>query len=241
MMQRMRMLCLAAALVPAVGISPITQSKAEEGAVDTALIVSVDVSSSVDANRYILQMEGIAAALEDKGVIDAVLGGPHGSILFSMVTWADHAKLIVPWTIISSAEQAAVLAKTIRHLPQQTGEFTCMARMMRYTADKVISRMPVPAAKIVIDVSGDGPDNCNAGQSLENTRTELGNNGTTINGLPILEGQDAATVEDWYNENVKAGPGGFIVPAKGYNDFARAFRQKFVVEVSANFPQPAAR
>ena len=235
------MLCLAAALSAAVGLNPATQSNADDGAVDTALIVSVDVSSSVDANRYFLQMEGIAAALEDKGVMDAVLGGPHGSILFSMVTWADKAKLMVPWTVISSAEQAAALAKTIRTMPQQTGEFTCMARMMRYVSDKVISRMPTTATKVVIDVSGDGPDNCNAGQSLENTRTELGNNGTTINGLPILEGQDAATVEEWYNENVKAGPGGFIVPAKGYNDFARAFRQKFVVEVSANFPARTAQ
>jgi hypothetical protein len=241
MVLRMKQLCftIAAAWFVVAGAA-LPAGSAEDQGVDTALIVSVDVSSSVDKARYILQMEGIAAALEDKGVMDAVLGGPKGSILFSMVTWADHAKLIVPWTVIASPEQASALAKTIRNLPQQTGEFTCMARMMRYVADKVISRMPTGATKVVIDVSGDGPDNCNAGQSLENTRAALANAGTTVNGLPILEGQDAAIVEDWYNENVKAGPGGFIVPAKGYNDFARAFRQKFVVEVSANFPARSA-
>ena len=221
----------------AIAFVAASTARAEEAAteVDTALIVSVDVSSSVDSNRYTLQMEGIAAALEDKAVIDAVLGGPHGSILFSMVTWADHARLSVPWIVIASPEQAAAVAKTIRKIPQQTGEFTCMARMLRYTADRVVSRVPFKASKMVIDVSGDGPDNCNSG-SLENTRNELAAAGTTINGLPILEGQDAASIEDWYRENVKAGPGGFILPAKGYNDFARAFRQKFVVEVSANFP-----
>ena len=214
--------------------------KAEDAAVevDTALIVSVDVSSSVDSARYVLQMEGIAAALEDKGVLDAVLGGPRGGILFSMITWADHAKLVVPWTTISNAEEASALAKKIRSIPQQTGEFTCMARMLRYTADKVILRIPVKASKIVIDISGDGPDNCNSGQSLENTRNELAAGGITINGLPILEGQDAATIEGWYKDNVKAGAGGFIVPAKGYGDFARAFRQKFVVEISQNFAVP---
>ena len=211
--------------------------KAEDVAVevDTALIVSVDVSSSVDKTRYVLQMEGIAAALEDKGVLDAVLGGPRGGILFAMITWADHAKLVVPWTVISNTDEAHALAKKIRAIPQQTGEFTCMARMLRYTADKVVLRIPVKASKIVIDVSGDGPDNCNSGQSLENTRNELAAGGITINGLPILEGQDAATIEGWYKDNVKAGPGGFIVPAKGYGDFARAFRQKFVVEISQNF------
>ncbi len=213
--------------------------KAEEAAieVDTALIVSVDVSSSVDNARYVLQMEGIAAALEDKGVLDAVLGGPRGGILISLITWADHAKLVVPWTTVSNAEEASALAKKIRSIPQQTGEFTCMARMFRYTADKVVLRIPTKASKIVIDVSGDGPDNCNSGQLLETTRNELAAGGITINGLPILEGQDAATIEGWYKDNVKAGPGGFIVPAKGYADFARAFRQKFVVEISQNFPR----
>src|SRR5262249_53974171 len=43
--------------------------------VDTALIVAVDVSNSVDDKRYRLQMEGIAQALEDPGVIQAIVGG----------------------------------------------------------------------------------------------------------------------------------------------------------------------
>lgn len=205
---------------------------------DAALILTVDVSSSVDEKRYHLQMEGIAAALEDEGVINTVLGGANGAILISMVTWADKAKLVVPWTMISNAAQAKELAMTIRKLPQQEGEFTCLGRMARYLADKVVARMPAKADKIVVDVSGDGPDNCNTGQLLENSRADLFGIGVTINGLPILEGKDAAMIEDWYKSNVIGGPGSFVVAAKGYEDFARAFRQKFVVEVSANFVQP---
>ena len=204
--------------------------------VDTALIVSVDVSSSVDEKRYKLQMEGIAAALEDQNVINAVLGGPNGRILFSMVTWADHQKLVVPWTVISNPEQAKALASTVRTLPRQSGEFTCFARMLRYVADKVIARIPTKASKIVIDVSGDGPDNCNSGDLMGTVKKDLVETPSTINGLPILEGNDAATIEDWYRENVIGGNGAFLVPAKGYDDFARAFRQKFVVEVSQSFP-----
>ncbi|MEQ1716996.1 MAG: DUF1194 domain-containing protein [Hyphomicrobium sp.] len=203
--------------------------------VDAALILSVDVSSSVDDQRYRLQMDGIASALEDDGVINTILGGANGAILISMVTWADKSKLSVPWTMISNASQAKALAATIRKLPQQEGAFTCLGRMARYVADKVVARMPAKADKIVIDVSGDGPDNCNTGKLLENARTDLFATGITINGLPILDGKDAATIEEWYKENVIGGPGGFIVTAKGYEDFARAFRQKFVVEVSQNF------
>ncbi len=206
--------------------------------VDAALILSVDVSSSVDEKRYHLQMEGIAAALEDDNVIKTVLGGANGKILISMVTWADKSKLSVPWTVISTPEQAKALAMTIRTLPQQEGEFTCLARMMRYVADKVVARMPARAEKIVVDVSGDGPDNCNTGQLLETSRADLFGGGVVINGLPILDGKDVVSIEDYYKDNVIGGPGAFIVAAKGYEDFARAFRQKFVVEVSQNFAQP---
>jgi len=154
-----------------------------------------------------------------------------------MVTWADKAKLSVPWTTISNADQAKALAMTIRKLPQQEGEFTCLARMLRYVADKVVARLPARAEKIVIDVSGDGPDNCNTGQLLETSRADLFGSGVVVNGLPILEGKDAASIEDYYKDHVIGGPGAFLVAAKGFEDFARAFRQKFVVEISANFPR----
>lgn len=71
--------------------------------VDTALIVSVDVSSSVDERRYQLQMGGIAGALQDKHVVDAILSGPHASILFTMLAWTDKPKVVVPWTRIANA------------------------------------------------------------------------------------------------------------------------------------------
>ncbi|MGL4396477.1 MAG: DUF1194 domain-containing protein [Hyphomicrobium sp.] len=231
---RTRVTRLAGALLLAATCHASAQEELPQ--VDTALILSVDVSSSVDERRYLLQMEGIAAALEDESVINAVLGGPNGSILISMVSWADRSKMSVPWTVISSLEHARALAATIRKLPQQEGEFTCLARMVRYVADKVVARMPTRASKIVLDVSGDGPDNCNTGNLLETSRADLFGLGATINGLPILEGKDAGSIEDWYKEHVIGGPGAFVVAAEGYEDFARAFRQKFVVEVSSTFP-----
>jgi len=44
--------------------------------VDTALVVSVDVSGSVDGRRYALQMDGVASALEDASVLAAINGLP---------------------------------------------------------------------------------------------------------------------------------------------------------------------
>ncbi|MGE3230726.1 MAG: DUF1194 domain-containing protein, partial [Hyphomicrobium sp.] len=66
---------IAAALAAAVAAG-ITASRAQDPGqqpdVDTALIVSVDVSNSVDEARYKLQMEGIAKALEDPEVLKAI-------------------------------------------------------------------------------------------------------------------------------------------------------------------------
>jgi len=228
--------------------------------VDTALIVAVDVSNSVDDARYKLQMEGIAQALEDPGVIQAIAGGAKGGILFSMITWADQAKVNLPWTRISNAEEAKAAAKQVRALPRQGGEFTCMSRMMRFVSDKIVPQIPAKAVKLVLDVSGDGRDNCNEQEPVENVRDELVSYGVTVNGLPILEGNEGegegpggvptqsylppaagegengkTPLEDWYRDHVKGGPGSFVLPANGYSDFGRAIRQKFVLEVSSLF------
>ncbi len=207
-------------------------------AVDTALVVSVDVSNSVDDRRYRLQMEGIAAALEDQGVLDSILNGPRGGILFSMVAWSDRPEIALPWVRIGSAEEAKKVAQMVRDLPRFGGQFTCMGRMLRFISDKVMPQVPAESFRTVVDVSGDGKDNCNPTEPIRSVSDELAGYGTTVNGLPILEGSEAATLENWYSENVKAGAGGFILPANGFEDFGRAIRQKFVIEISGRYPDP---
>lgn len=214
----------------AAGSPAIAQPYAD--GVDTALVISVDVSNSVDDHRYRLQMEGIAAALEDAGVVRTILNGPRSSILVSLVTWSDRPNVAMPWMRIGSEEDAKAVAQKVRQLPRFTGEFTCLGTMLRFLNDKILPQVPVNALRTVVDVSGDGADNCNAREPVTAVRDEIASFGTTINGLPILEGSEAATLEDWYRDNVKAGPGSFILPADGFEDFGRAIRQKFIVEIS---------
>lgn len=201
--------------------------------VDTALVISVDVSNSVDDHRYELQMQGIAAALEDEGVVNAILNGPLGSILVTLVTWSDRPDVALPWMRIGSQEEARAVAQKIRALPRFTGEFTCVATMLRFVNDKILPQVPVRALRTVVDVSGDGTDNCNSRVPVTSVRDEIASYGTTINGLPILEGAEATILEDWYRNNVMAGPGSFVLPADGFEDFGRAIRQKFIVEISS--------
>lgn len=267
-----RLKVLLVALFAVLGCAPLAAFAQDGGQgqgavqVDTALVVSVDVSNSVDETRYRLQMEGIAAALEDPSVIEAIINGPNGGILFSMVMWADRPDFALPWVKIASKEDAQAVAAKIRKLPQAGGEFTCMTRMMRSVNDKIMSQIPGEATRIVLDISGDGPDNCNAEEPITAVRDELVANGVTVNGLPInigdpsepvgegayrapgssfdasqlKRGAGPTTLEEWYRENVMGGMGAFVLPANGYSDFGRAIRQKFVIEISG-LGLPAAR
>ncbi|MEQ1716267.1 MAG: DUF1194 domain-containing protein [Hyphomicrobium sp.] len=238
-----------------------TAAVADEGAaaVDTVLILAVDVSNSVDDTRYRLQMEGIALALEDSGVIAAITGGGRGGIALSLVTWADHAKLVLPWRLIRSGEEARAVAAEVRRVPQTTGEYTCVSRMFEMIRESIVPGIPVQADRIVLDVSGDGIDNCGQPGESAAERDLIVAAGVTVNGLPIIvkgendvvgsgayrapgyglkelpKGPDSATttLDAWYGEHVVGGPAGFMHKANGFEDFGRAFRQKFVSEISA--------
>ena len=115
-----------------------------------------------------------------------------------------------------------------------------MARAMEFVADKVLPFLPVPVDRLVLDVSGDGKDNCNTEPRVDDVKADLVASRVTINGLPILEGDEAATLEQWYGDHVIGGEGAFLIPAKNYGDFPRALRQKFVAEIAGS-AAPAGR
>ena len=200
---------------------------------DAALVLAVDVSGSVDEKRYALQMEGIAKAFEDREVQGLILSGPHRAMFVSLVEWSNRSAVAIPWTLITSRADAAEFADRVRHAPRADDQFTCMSRALAIVEDKVLPFLPAPADRTIVDVSGDGHDNCNTSPPVEAVRDELAAAGVTVNGLPILEGDEATTLEAWYRDHVIGGPGAFLVPAHGFTDVARAMRRKFLVEISA--------
>jgi len=220
------------ALIVLTLLPPATTAQAPIGGVDTALVLAVDVSGSVDADRFALQMEGIARAFEDRQVQDTILAGPRGALLVVLVNWSDKPRLTLPWTTIASREDAVGFAADIRRARRSAEDFTCMSLMLQVVADKVLPLMPVPADRTVVDVSGDGRDNCNPQTTVDRRRDQLVRDGVTINGLPILEGREADTIAQWYEQHVIGGTSSFLLPADGFRDFHRAIRQKFIAEIS---------
>lgn len=232
--------------------------------VDVALFVAVDVSESVDEDRYKLQMEGIARALEDREVIQAITSGPRGGIGISLLAWSDKTEMALPWEIIRNAEEAKAVAAKVRNLPHHSGEYTCLGRMMTTITDSMLDVVPFDAASVVVDVSGDGIDNCMMPDETNAARDALVARRVTINGLPILvKGENdlvgqgayrapgfglrplprgpaetpAMSLEQWFKLHVIGGQAAFLRAAHGYEDFGAAFRQKFLTEVS-EFTRP---
>jgi hypothetical protein len=226
----LRPLAALAVLLLLLGLS--AAARAAES-VDTALVLAVDVSGSVTGERFALQMEGIARAFEDQGVQAAIVSGPHRAIFVTLVEWSNRPAVAVPWTLITGAEDARGFADKVRRATRADDQFTCMAAALALISGKVLPFLPAPAERTIVDVSGDGRDNCNPQVQVDAVRDELVAGGATINGLPILEGDEAETLASWYRAHVVGGPGAFLLPAAGFKDFGRAMRDKFITEISA--------
>ncbi|MGA0593666.1 DUF1194 domain-containing protein [Enterovirga sp. CN4-39] len=200
--------------------------------IGTALILAVDVSGSVDAERFRLQRDGIADALSDPAVQNVLLSPAAAPLVITVVTWADRARIAVPWTPLATLDDMRAFALRVGKIDRVGGSFTCVSAMLGFIADRVLASLPSPARHSIVDVSGDGSENCNPSAPASARRDELVALGATINGLPILEGREAATIEDWYAQNVIGGQSAFTIAARDFGDVGRAMRLKFTTEVS---------
>jgi Protein of unknown function (DUF1194) len=197
-------------------------------AASVALVLAIDVSESVSAERYILQHEGIARAFETPQLIEAIAAAP-GGIEALVLEWSDPDKtaVTVGWTRIADRGAAAAFARSVRATERSSHGLTAIGSAM-LAAGAAFDRMPDPAAHRVIDISGDGM--ANFGASPVEARDALVGKGITINGLAILS--EEPWLDDYYRGNVIGGPSSFVLVAKSYDSFAEAILRKLVQEVA---------
>jgi Protein of unknown function (DUF1194) len=217
---------VAAALILAT--APHAAGAAER--VATAIVFAVDVSGSVSPERYELQRTGIARVFAAEN-IEQMLGG---GLAVALIEWSDGHVVIVPWTILKTADDAHRLAVRIAAAPRSPGYSTELSLAMLAAAD-LLDKCPCEAANRIIDVSGDGPNNGPVSTPL--ARDEVVARGIRVNGLPIVTPEEP-DLAAWYKSNVVGGVGGFMEVANGFEDFARAMRRKFTVEVAAQPARP---
>ncbi|GGX64903.1 hypothetical protein GCM10007385_37540 [Tateyamaria omphalii] len=195
-------------------------------ACELALLLAVDVSGSVDADEYRIQMDGVAHALRDGIVADALIAQ---SAQVSLVQWtgASRQRQTVPWTEIQTYQDVLALADRIegdarvwRNYSTAIGEALAVSRA---------AFAPVAyCQRKVIDVSGDGVSN--EGVEPATQRKVLMRENITVNAIAIET--DDTDLTAYFFENLITGPGAFVVTARGFEDYPEQIKRKLQRETT---------
>jgi Ca-activated chloride channel family protein len=195
---------------------------------ETALLLSIDVSGSIDGGDYRLQTEGLAAALADPAVVEALV---RGQVALAVVQWSGPSQqaLVVPWQRMLDPAAVARFADSAAAMPRAfKGSDTAVGQAIRFA---LATFAPVADCKRqVIDISGDGQEN--AGFSDLKARSEAVAAGVMINAIAIEEPGPAFPITSYYRGWVIT-PGGFVVTARGLQDYAATLRLKLLRELES--------
>src|SRR5579863_10459780 len=239
---------LLASLVAAAILVPTAARAAED--IDLLLVLAVDVSRSIDANKFQLQREGYAAAVADPHVLEAIGTGRTGRIGLTFVEWSGVGaqKVVIDWTTIGDADSAKGFGDRLLEAPRSFADRTSISGAIEFSMAQ-FARAPYDAPRRTIDVSGDGTNN--AGRDVVSVRDEALAQGVTINGLVILSDtplvwnpdhtNPPGGLDNYYRNNVVGGPGAFVQVAQDFNSFGQAIVKKMIAEVAQAHAIPKLR
>lgn len=204
-----------------------------------ALALGLDVSGSVDAREYRLQVDGLAAALMDEEVSAALLSTPDTPVRIAAYEWSGQGqiRMLVPWTEITGEGARDAVAARLRAILRVPGDpATALGPAMAFGAE--LLRQQADCWRLTLDVSGDG--RANAGPRPRDVRADGSLAGITVNALVIAldndnprDNQDVGIAEltAYFRAEVIQGPDSFIETALGFDDYARAMKRKLLREL----------
>jgi hypothetical protein len=210
------------------------QHAGAQTAVDLQLVLAVDVSGSVNPQRFELQKMGYVAAFQNRRVLDAILGGRNQTITATVMQWSGPflQSQVVPWTVLKDESTVKGFAGAIESTPRMMyGGGTSISGAIDQ-AVTLFPQAPHKAERRVIDISGDGSNN--RGRSVTQARDEAVDAGIVINGLPILAFEPY--LDQYFKDYVIGGPGAFMIAAKSFETFAEAILMKLIIEIAE--PRP---
>ena len=216
-------LCFAGALAaPAPALAQSEQCR-------LALLLALDVSASVDADEYALQMPGLASALIDEQITRAFLDGP-GPVALSIYEWSGRFQqdLLVDWTMITSQADLLAVAERLANAQRGYSDFpTAIGYALGFAAEHFASAPPCLFQ--TLDVSGDGQNNDGFPPALAYEHFPLDN--VTVNGLAI--GGASRQIQEYFAEKIIRGPGAFVEYAPNHQAFEQTMRRKLERELRA--------
>jgi hypothetical protein len=194
-----------------------------------ALVLAMDVSSSVDDAEDRLQREGLAAALLSPQVQDAFFISPD-PVALQVFEWSGrgHQTDLIGWTVIQTpADLNAVAARLSNSMRSASGLPTAMGHALAHASIQ-LQNAP-PCLFQTIDMAGDGANN--AGFQPASVYATFPFEGVTVNGLVISETDNNALT--YYATEVIRGPRSFVEVANGFAEFEATMQRKLIRELSA--------
>ena len=197
-----------------------------------ALLLALDVSSSVDAVQDQLQRGGLVSALTSPEV-GAAFFAVDAPVALAVYEWSGryNQEVGLDWVLIDSPAALLSAAETIAASTRSHNEFpTAMGYALGYGAE-MLRRAPNCLYK-TIDMAGDGQNNEGFGPQL--AYREFPFQDVTVNGLVVNAAEFASETEliAFYRDEVLWGPGAFMEVAQGFEDYERAMRRKLERELT---------
>ncbi len=226
-----KLLCRFGALLAFAGalLLPQPGGKAQDSAVDLALVLAVDCSFSVDRVEFRLQMEGLGQAFLRPEIKKAIRAGYRQRIAVTVMQWSDEGNqmVVLPWTVIAGDADSNEIGHVLSRMPRRLAEGGTSISAALVFGQALFANAP-EAERRVIDVSSDGRNNI--GPPVEAARDRVVASGITINGLTILN--EWPTLDVYFQEQVAGGEGHFVIPANNYEAYGEAIYRKLLKEIT---------
>lgn len=194
-------------------------------ACEAALVLAMDVSGSVDRGEYLLQVEGLAAALADPALREVMV---QDQVALAVVQWSSLGQqaLVLPWQRMLSARAIDDFAARVLAMPRAfPGSDTAVGQALEFSLYQFAA---VPdCRRRIVDMSGDGDEN--VGYTTPRARARAIAEGVEVNALAIEA--MGLSISNFYRRWVIT-PGGFVETAQGHLDYARAIRSKMLRELT---------
>jgi len=211
-------LCLCLSALPGQGVA----------ACRLALLLAIDVSSSIDDEEYALQRDGLAAAILNEDVQAALLPNAGNTVALAVYEWSGRyqSEIKLDWTAIRTRADILRVAETLAAATRSQKEFpTAIGYALGFGATMLRHSPPCDDKKI--DLSGDGPNNEGFAPPLAYAAFPLAD--VTVNALAIEATEPG--LSEYYRREVVNGPGAFVIAATGFHDFKRAMTMKLLREL----------
>ncbi len=199
----------------------------QANACETALLLSIDISGSIDAGEYAIQIQGLALALNDDAIADTLVAG---QMALAVVHWSGVGRqaLVLPWKrMLSHADVRRFAAAAAAQPRAFSASDTAVGEAIDFSAAQFTA--VGDCQRKVIDISGDGPENSGYTDAQARARTQAMD--IEINAIAIEDMGNSAPVTRYY-QNWVITKGGFVMTARGLQDYPRAIREKILREIS---------